>query len=650
MNKSHGFFLLFLVIIYVPIAYFGLASVHDFDDENIYFYKTKLVAEGVTPYKEFFLGHPPVFIYLSAAMFKLFGATYPAFKIIPLISSFMLLTVVYLAGEHAGKKTGLTACLLILAYSQRFHNFNHYNRGIMLATLLAFTAAYLHVAKKRFPAGIAIALACATRLNCAPILIYLAYRSLKEKDKKFFYGMVATAPLLLIVLTPNFIEQVILFNMNEDPEPIQARLYYLTLFLYQNLPTTILFLAGAYVTWKKRENKVFIALPVFFIAFSFLFQRRFYAYYFLMITPYLVAVAAIGLKAVLGSGRKIAAGATLVLLACYFIFISAPAISAKYVSYQSEAVNEAAEYVMENTAEGDSILFIQEVGGPEIALRSGRPIAGHFVDPSIHRLYASRESVNETILAELMDKPALVSLEPRTVQDMLDMGVDVKGFMDYLGREYVPDKIIYSPGGFLNTFILWKPKDAVEPGRIQYAAPSGEDNAYYLERYFMPAEGSAIMEDNVFEGEGQVSQPRIPKTLTGENPFNVKLILGSDIMKWPAEDNVHYRLVDGEYESWVWIGINGEGMMNVFVLTWWEGNIISLTRMRYDYEHKIFSGIDCHSRLSIPISNIFYKTYQQVPVTGGKYKAMEKLIGEQKEGRLSWEDYRMLSSQALSGI
>src|SRR5438105_15244303 len=62
------------------LAVFGvfmvrLASVVISDmDEGTYLYAGKLVADGLVPYRDFLLGHPPLAVYLAAVWVKLAGA------------------------------------------------------------------------------------------------------------------------------------------------------------------------------------------------------------------------------------------------------------------------------------------------------------------------------------------------------------------------------------------------------------------------------------------------------------------------------------------------------------------------------------------------------------------------------------------------
>ncbi len=62
-----------LALIFATYSYRLASAIVPNQDEGTYLYGAKLIAEGQVPYKDFFLGHPPLLMALFAVPFKLFG-------------------------------------------------------------------------------------------------------------------------------------------------------------------------------------------------------------------------------------------------------------------------------------------------------------------------------------------------------------------------------------------------------------------------------------------------------------------------------------------------------------------------------------------------------------------------------------------------
>ena len=67
----------YIVFALIILAYIGVKSTnldYSFSDENTYIYMGKLVAEGKTPYGDFFLSHPPVQVFILGLIFKIYSS------------------------------------------------------------------------------------------------------------------------------------------------------------------------------------------------------------------------------------------------------------------------------------------------------------------------------------------------------------------------------------------------------------------------------------------------------------------------------------------------------------------------------------------------------------------------------------------------
>jgi len=208
MNRKFLLLLIIFCLIQIPILFSSLTG-----DENVYYYMGKVVAEGETPYKDFFFGHPPSQIYLYAFLIKLFGLH------IWILKSFTLLFItgstifLYLfAKERYDEKIALTAAFLFLA-SYDILIFGSFAFGIEIAVFFFMIALYLNN-KKPFIAGLLFGFSIMIRLHLFPMGIILLLYS-KER-LKFLLGAGICLPYYgLLLRIPNFADNVFLYHASK---------------------------------------------------------------------------------------------------------------------------------------------------------------------------------------------------------------------------------------------------------------------------------------------------------------------------------------------------------------------------------------------------------------------------------------------------
>src|SRR3989338_10215315 len=85
-NKlAYALFFVF-VIMFILIVLKGLITPQP-GDEDVYYYMGKMISEGKIPYRDFFFAHPPLHIYLTALVYKVFGFNIIILKSMPFIST-----------------------------------------------------------------------------------------------------------------------------------------------------------------------------------------------------------------------------------------------------------------------------------------------------------------------------------------------------------------------------------------------------------------------------------------------------------------------------------------------------------------------------------------------------------------------------------
>ena len=66
-NKISYYIFIAVIVLFLIVVSKGLTNPQP-GDENVYYYMGKLISEGKVPYRDFFLAHPPLHIYIIALL------------------------------------------------------------------------------------------------------------------------------------------------------------------------------------------------------------------------------------------------------------------------------------------------------------------------------------------------------------------------------------------------------------------------------------------------------------------------------------------------------------------------------------------------------------------------------------------------------
>lgn len=203
MNQETSIFLAALIfIVFSAIALKGLFLAQP-GDENVYYYMGRLVSEGYVPYKDFFYAHPPLQLYLIAAIFKLFGFNIFILKLIPLISTITAGFFLYLTAKNmfGNGKALISLALFLFSYSAMFNSV--FSFGIELAVMFLMIGYYFYAVKNNLLiAGLFFGFAGISRfLSLIPIAIIIFLYYFKEK-RRFF---ILSSGFLAVFLGVNLI-------------------------------------------------------------------------------------------------------------------------------------------------------------------------------------------------------------------------------------------------------------------------------------------------------------------------------------------------------------------------------------------------------------------------------------------------------------
>lgn len=240
------------VVVLAVYAFLRAYALHPtLNDENIYFYLARAWAErGVMPYRDAFLSHPPLQILLVTAVYKVFGYSFAAGKLLTAAASLASgLFVLIAARRRIGPIASVAAALLCLFSYDWLRSASHFT-GINESVAFLAAGTWFLVERRDRASGIAFGLAAATGVYTVPTAfvagVLILLRGLRPA---IGFGLGFAAPvvlfngLFLVLAGPEFIGQVYLYHLAKSAssgEGIRVG----KAVLGQNLPLVTAALAG----------------------------------------------------------------------------------------------------------------------------------------------------------------------------------------------------------------------------------------------------------------------------------------------------------------------------------------------------------------------------------------------------------------------
>jgi hypothetical protein len=171
------------------IALFYLAlkmfAMHPFlGDENIYFYQSKLISEGVPPYSGFSMAHPPLQTLFAGLLLKLFGFNLVLGRSLPILFCLAggILLAVMVRRELGAVASICTAALYLLAY-EPLRASSHFTGVNMTVALLILAVFAFRLGAIRLAAAVCVA-AVFTRLYAIPgVMVLVVFALLADRNQ-----------------------------------------------------------------------------------------------------------------------------------------------------------------------------------------------------------------------------------------------------------------------------------------------------------------------------------------------------------------------------------------------------------------------------------------------------------------------------------
>lgn len=278
-------------------------------DEGTYLYAGQLIADGLVPYRDFLIAHPPLVPLLAAGWFETVGTTLMsarvAYLVLVLASTVPLYALTRRIGSH------IAALIAIAAYMAGMLMLSNMGRTVRLEPAMnafliaAFAIRFLRPTSVPWTlvAGAALALGGFVKLNTViPAgLLFIAdfvwERPLAGVVRRWSL-MTAGALLVLVPVLfwcfsqPHFARDVLESQVNRPRLGLELRGIYLMQNLRRFPPIALSLIAAAYFLLRSQDARLkilsFVTLGnAFLLVFAF---RTFFSYYIVQVLPWIACL------------------------------------------------------------------------------------------------------------------------------------------------------------------------------------------------------------------------------------------------------------------------------------------------------------------------------------------------------------------------
>ena len=460
-----------LLTIILCYAFLKAANLSTFTgDQGVYFYSGFLWSQGVMPYRDFFISHPPIQLLIPTLTIFLTGVHLPFLQLLPAffgaLSGVLLL---FLTWKTLGSlRAILSTALFLLSYATLLSTL-HYT-GQNLSTLLLLLSIFLFLRRQKFASGLLLGFAQSAGIHILFPFLALSILQFRWKKKNLptFAGGFALSTgamhLLFTILTgENFFRMVYLYHLKKPdaPSALIAKWQVMSQMLSGHFLLVTFALFGVFLLWKslrgqngeenpEKQRLLFLSAT---IAGTYLLYLSLIApifpHYFAPLMPFVAILAAEGIAKIGGSffalwkkGQK--GGALLAGVILILCFIASASRTLTYYSYEQRALAfESAPEVaarIQKELRPDDTIFGDFGVVPTIALLSDRRIAANQVDSSVMR-FASGLYVLEDVI-KAIEEDHVKAIITRKEKDIAYF----PPFQEYLRTHYRLLETFTTPG------------------------------------------------------------------------------------------------------------------------------------------------------------------------------------------------------------
>jgi hypothetical protein len=243
----------FLVLVGIFYGVFKAFSMHPYPgDEYIYLYQAKLVSEGVSPYSEFAMAHPPAQAIFTALILRLFGYNFLLGRLLPALwclAGGMGLAVM-VKREYGFIASGVSCALYLFAH-EPLRASSHFT-GVNMTVALIIFALLAFRAERQRTAALFFVISVFTRLYAIPAVLVTVIYSLLSNQRNAgklilwgaIFGAVALTSVLIWTGPSEMFHNLLLYHAQKTPMSETQLLGMTDKVLFHNSTLGLLFALG----------------------------------------------------------------------------------------------------------------------------------------------------------------------------------------------------------------------------------------------------------------------------------------------------------------------------------------------------------------------------------------------------------------------
>lgn len=402
-----------------------------FSDESFYFNVAKNIEEGKIPYKDFFLAHPPLQVYILALIFKLFGASFVVGKTLTLlVSSFCVLLLFLISEELFNEKTAFTTAV-IFSTTPAFLAFSTIGHGMWETTLFLLFSLYLLTKEKLSLSAVVFSVTIFFRyLAMVYLPFFLVFLCLKKLQwKKFLLSFIfSTSILSLIVLFIfgyDYVNQTLLYHVSSKVVEVhvqKAQYWEIGYFFF------FLSLISSFIAYRRNDNLLllFALTPLISdLLILSIFKLVFYHYFLISL-----AICALGIGRTFSLSEDRFVKVSILVILSLSIALNLETIDFYTNPHHAKKYYSLVEYIANKTSEEDKV-FGEPVATNFVSFLTGRGISSDYLDSYLqHLIFEGEEKVIQRIEGD----------KPRIFIEMEGYYLSNPRFKDFVLRNYVLEK------------------------------------------------------------------------------------------------------------------------------------------------------------------------------------------------------------------
>lgn len=212
-------------IILLGLYYMFLAANTNFlgDDEQGYYYNARMFSQGKMELLDIY-GYPIpfpglVFMTFGSFLFLIFGPSLSILKMVSVLFGLLTLLMIYLVGRRINVLFGISSSVILLSV----YLFSHYMflaYTDLVITFFSISIFYLFLKEESYKnsifMGVFLGLAYYAKSSALTITAFLfifsLFRTIKEKDLKYFKMIMISIIISFLILAPYLIRNIILFR------------------------------------------------------------------------------------------------------------------------------------------------------------------------------------------------------------------------------------------------------------------------------------------------------------------------------------------------------------------------------------------------------------------------------------------------------